>query len=229
MQVILISVGVLFLAGILGYMYYLGVFISIKIELKELPAHTLFYRIDVGDYDELDETYFEEFEAIQFGNYDADIVSIGFYFDNEQWVKDKTDSRYLVGFFASNITDKQNITKVMELNDLKKMREITPVPALVVEFPWRNWLSDYIGPMKIGGPIFNEFARLYPNLCLEGKEFPLIEIYEESKTVYAIPVGNGREQYLFDDEIAKTPELTEKGIKEMKQYIEKCKEFAEKA
>ncbi|MBN1532618.1 MAG: hypothetical protein JXA20_08150 [Spirochaetes bacterium] len=178
--IIAIVIGTL-VAGVAGYLCYLGVFSSPQVSVSFTGPYTFAYEEFVGDYKESGPVFDRVYRALATAGFNT-TRGIGVYFDNPAEVPaDKLRSHCGV------LIDRGDAARINLLEKQFKIGRIGLQRSMVAEFPIKGTLSYMIGPM-----------RAYPALAdyAKGKGYGIhvsYEVYDEnSKTIYYIvPIADG--------------------------------------
>lgn len=145
MKKILLVIGIVVavsLAGLLGFLAYLGMFSDVAVVEKEMGPYTMAYESFVGPYSKSGQVFDQLYKNLKADGIEAE-DGIGIYYDNPA----KVPADQLRSDCACVLTPDQ-IVKAQALGAKYRFKTIDRSPSLVAEFPIRNALSYMIGPMK---------------------------------------------------------------------------------
>ncbi|PJZ51756.1 GyrI-like domain-containing protein [Leptospira adleri] len=180
MKILTLSI-LIIVSCLLGFLFYLGAFDRVQVKEDTLgPLYVLSHE-RIGDYNNIGATFEvlqKELPAKGIQNFKL----FGIYLDNPNEVpKDKLRSE--VGAILS-----EPLSKVPEGLSLDlKLRTIPKKRYVLSEFPFRNFLSIFLGIYKVYPKVFQACEERGCNL--KGKYS--MEIYEpitEHKTTYLVPL-----------------------------------------
>lgn len=133
---------ILIIIGIIAYLVYMGAFLPITIEEKQMgPFHFLYKEINGKDYSLIGKTTTEITNILKQYNFSNQKPLQVFYPDTENKVE--------VGFLVDE--------KVNDLKELKS-KTIPQCQCLITSFPWRNSLSFILGFSKVD-PVLNNHRK----------------------------------------------------------------------
>lgn len=159
---------VLIIVAIVLFLNYAGFFSKIVIEEKEMGPYVLVYKDHKGDYKETqkiqDDIYYSLLNKYGIKTFKG----FGVYYDDPKKIS-KEELRSIAGCILEE-SDYNNIEKLKENNF--KVIETPKQKSIVVEFPFKNGLSTFIGIMKVY-PEINKFVEANR---LKQKE--IMEIYD---------------------------------------------------
>ncbi|QZY53781.1 GyrI-like domain-containing protein [Crassaminicella profunda] len=170
MSVLKIALVVIFLiiVAIVLFLNYLGLFSKIVIEEKEMGPYVLVYEDHKGDYkgtrkiqDNIYNILLNEYGIETFKGF-------GVYYDDPKKVS-KEELRSIAGCILEE-ADYNNIEKLKENN--LKVKETSKQQCIVVEFPFKNAFSVFIGIMKV----YPEINKFVEKNGLKQKE--IMEVYD---------------------------------------------------
>jgi hypothetical protein len=176
LKIVLISLGVITVI-LIGSFAYLGVFSSLKVTERTVGPYTYAYRSFIGDYKSTGPAFEEVYNKLKSKNITMG-PGIGAYYDNPA----KVPSAKLRSDCGFVIADK-DIEKAKE-NGFK-IGVFNRTDCLVVEFPIRNPLSYFVGPIKAYPALASYVkAKKYKEMDI-GYEF-----YDEKnkKTLYVMKI-----------------------------------------
>lgn len=163
---------------LLGYLFWVGVFHTVRIEEREVGPYTLLYKAQTGDYRQIGEVLEEVLGACKSAGVDA-YFGFGIYHDDPS-VTPIEELRSEAGV----ILKETSVALAEEkLKGRFEMREFPKIRAIVSEFPFRNFMSIIVGIYKV-----------YPELEKEreARGFPkgyAMEIYDPgTKILYVMPI-----------------------------------------
>ena len=165
---------------LLGYLFWVGVFHTVRIEEREVGPYTLLYKAQTGDYRQIGDVLEEVLEACRSAGVDAH-YGFGIYHDDPS-VTPIEELRSEAG-----VVLKESSVALAEekLKGKFEMREFPRIRAVVSEFPFRNFMSIIVGIYKVYPVLEKEreargFARGYA-----------LEIYDPgTKILYVMPIPN---------------------------------------
>ncbi len=162
----------LFIPGLL-FMNYIGVFTSVVVEEKVMGPYQLVFKEHRGEYKFAGAVIAEAFKVVGAENANQG-RGFGWYYDDPKTTR-KDSLRSDAGIlFAGAFKDSVPVGFSIKEFSLQK--------CLVVEYPNRNFLS-----------VHNGIAKVYPKLfkyaaAKNYKKAAVLEIYEEKKIIYLMPV-----------------------------------------
>jgi hypothetical protein len=165
--------------GMVSFIGYLGFFSTITVYEKESEKMVILYEPFTGPYEKTKEAYRKaesnmKKEGLESGK------AAGIYYDNPALVPSEK-LRSECGFIISE----KDYARLDELKRKYSIRTIEKGNYLYAEFPYKNFLSFMVGPIKVY-PAFNDAFRnkgIVPSYS--------IEIYDETSDVvkFYMPVA----------------------------------------
>jgi hypothetical protein len=169
---------ILFLAIILGFLYYSGFFSPVNIKEEVKGPHKLVYEEHTGPYRGIKEVNEKVFKSLR----DDKIHThrgFGIYYDNPKEVPEAE-----LKSIGGCIVEIKDYSRIEELKDRYNTKNHPEKHSIVVEFPFTTPLSIMAGIMKV-------YPELENYLKSNGyKQAPVMEIYDipAKKIEYIIPV-----------------------------------------
>ncbi|MFA4844310.1 MAG: hypothetical protein WC632_05090 [Candidatus Margulisiibacteriota bacterium] len=143
------------IAAVLSFLWYLGVFSTLKVSEREMGPFTIAYKHYVGEYKDTGKVFMEVSNAMKDLGLEVSNKSdsLGIYYDNPATVaKDKLRSDCGIVIAGKDLAKAPALLK----KGLKVMT-IGKKPCVVAEFPIRNVMSFMVGPAK-GYPALAKYA-----------------------------------------------------------------------
>ena len=208
-----IGVFLLLFLLLLLLLYCMGAFKSIKFVEKEENGIRFLYRDLQVDYHRLI-PHFGELERIAKGNELLSSMSergrlgeLGIFYDNPMAVKDRNKCRCSIGFFVGE-SDKEclegEIVNKMEREFGMKCVDLPQVRVLHTSYPYVNKASFALAAMRVYPALFKylranstRYTTTYPIFGVHGLRTVVIEIYEEKRIRYILPLTSGKEKYFI--------------------------------
>lgn len=170
----------LIVTGAVLFLVYSGLFSRIVISEKEIGPYQVVYKSHVGPYQEVGPIMDEIYNSLKNDEQIETSMGFGIYYDDPK----KTHVEDLRSDIGS-ILDEKDYAKIPKLKKRFKIKKYLQKKCVVVEFPFRNKFSIFIGVM-----------RVYPQLTSyikekKYKEGPIMEIYDmpNKKIIYAAPIN----------------------------------------
>ena len=167
-------------------LFYMGFFKSMRVTEKESGPHYLMYKKHQGAYEELG-PIFRALYALAEKQKIKQPIMFGIYYDDPKTV-DPNKLRSEVGV-ALKATDFSRLKASAELKQSGVLFKLLPrYKYAVVEFPFRNMFSIFIGVSK-AYPALNEYmqAKGYPLFTYKEKNHEenfALELYEQERIFY---------------------------------------------
>jgi hypothetical protein len=162
----------------LGFLGYMGMFMSMKVEEKVMGPYTIAYERYVGAYKETGNVFKEVYNKAKKAGLESSL-GLGIYYDDPNIVpaeKLRSDCGVVI--------KKQDLVKVRSLKKIVKIKRIAKKRSIVTEFPVRNALSYMVGPLKAYSALM-EYAQEKGYAMNPG-----YELYDEKagKIFYYMPI-----------------------------------------
>lgn len=177
---IFLIIFLIIIAAIVGYSAYSGLFVKIVVTEKEVGPYQMVYKKHVGPYQEASKVMIEILNSLKNDEKIEPVAGFGIYYDNPKKTHVE-DLRSDVGC----ILDEKDYPKIPGLKKKYKIKKFPKTKSMVVEFPFRNILSIFIG-----------IARVYPQLdsYIKEKKYKtgaIMEIYDKPnmKIIYVAPLN----------------------------------------
>ncbi len=163
---------VLFIPGLL-FLNYIGVFTRVKIREKMVGPFQMVYKEQKGEYKFTGAIIASVYKSIKAENLPGS-RGFGMYYDNPKITK-KEDLRSDAGVILNNAIEDTNRNGFLR-------KEFPLQKCVLIEYPNKNFLSVYTGMAKV-------YPKLFDYVVTNGyKKVPVMEIYEESKIIYLMPL-----------------------------------------
>jgi len=196
LQHLFVALFVLFLATILAYLVYSGLWSPITVTTSE-PDYgplTIAYKTGTGPYKEAGDIFTESYCLLPHRE------QIGIYYDDPEGVP-SLELRYAVGPILANGEQKADTEEVEKMRNEGFKIVHLPRPSYVVNaiFPFTTTLSIYLGIYRVYPRLRDYIAER--SLCA----YPAIEIYSDSKIVFMMPLSKQEEFFVAefqDDQIS---------------------------
>ncbi|MGF7056920.1 hypothetical protein [Brassicibacter mesophilus] len=158
----------LIIVGIMLFLNYVGFFLKIVIQEKEMGPYVLVYEEHKGDYKGIRKIQDNIYDSL-LNKYGIETFKgFGVYYDDPKKVS-KEELRSITGCILEE-SDYKSIDMLKENNF--KVKKIKKQKSIVAEFPFKNTFSVIVGIMKVH-PEINKFVEKNE---LNQKE--LMEIYD---------------------------------------------------
>jgi hypothetical protein len=187
-----------FVAIIIGLAFYMGIFMKVEITEDTLEESIFFYSDQEMQYWDL-EPVFDIYCAIEKTLKETPGAPIspvvGFYYDEPDLLVDPKKARSSVGLMVDpkNQTHVHLVKRLIdEKNYTYKQAHLPQIKVMKTECPFRNSFSIYVGLFKFMEPLYEKFVKDYPHLQ---KDNLGIEIYQETKLTYSIPIEEKKKSY----------------------------------
>lgn len=161
-------------------LFYLGAFTSLAVQEKTIGPYTFVYEKITGDYSKSGKVMQDLYYRLKGEEGIETFKGIGIYYDDPRFVaKDKLRS------VAGCVLEKNDYHKILNLR-LKgyKIMNHPQRMSLVVEFPYKNMASIYVG-MARAYPLLNKYIK--ENNYKLGQATEIYDL-EAKKIIYAIPL-----------------------------------------
>jgi len=182
MKIVWISLGVL-AVFLVVFLFYQGVFSSVKLEEKMAGEYWVVYQGHVGPYEKVEPVIKKIKKSLK-----ADGIkpkaAFGVYYDNPAEVaKEKLRSE------VGAVLGPEDYGKIGELQAKYNVKQLKNRKSIVAEFPWRNSLSFIVGPMKVY-PAMDKYCKAKKINVRNIKNSYGLEVYDckNKKIIYIMPV-----------------------------------------
>jgi DNA gyrase inhibitor GyrI len=179
MQNWILGVVIFLIFGIIGLLFWLGAFDSIKPELKKIGPFEVVYLDIKGDYRQVGGIV----EKIKSSLEKSSITKTRYYaiYYDDPTVKEKSLLRGEAGHILENVSIEVKDTLSKEF----KIKTIPERTYLVVDFPLKNSLSIFLGILKVYPKLIDEAESLGKR---KKGDQPSLEIYDISNknTTYCL-------------------------------------------
>ncbi len=178
-----IVIAIVFIAAIIGLLFYLGVFYPIKLKEQAVGDYWVVYQASVGPYENVGPAMNKICQNLKDDGIETKL-SFGVYYDDPKKV-DKAKLRSEVGA----ILDEKYYNRIESLRSKYNIKQLKKRNSLVSEFPLRNDLSYMLGPMKVY-PAMDNYCK-EKDINIENiKDGFGLEIYdmENKKITYILPI-----------------------------------------
>ncbi|MBU0683063.1 MAG: GyrI-like domain-containing protein [Candidatus Omnitrophota bacterium] len=170
-------------ALITGFLFYEGVFYSVKVTEEVIGDYWVVYEGHIGSYEQVGPVMEKIYQNLKKDGVDT-TVGFGIYYDNPQKVE-KSKLRSEIGA----VLDEKDYGKINDLKTKYNIKEIKKRKSLVASFPIRNTLSFMVGPIKVY-PAMEEYSKKNKIDLNKVKDSYGLELYDmkNKKTIYIMPV-----------------------------------------
>jgi len=165
------------------FLFYQGVFSSVKLEEKITGDYWVVYQGHIGPYEKVGPVMDKVIKSLKRDGVEV-TSACGIYYDDPSKVK-KEKLRSEVGA----VLKPEYYGKIGELRSKYNLKQLRKRKSLVVEFPLRNFLSYIIGPLK-AYPAMDKYCKA-KNIDIAAMENGYgLEIYDmkNRKITYIMPV-----------------------------------------
>ena len=181
---VLLSLSVLlFLVFI--FLIYLGAFKQVEIKEQAMGPYYLVYQENTGSYTPTGKIIEKVFNELQEKKIDG-TKGFGIFYDDP-----KTTEKSIQRSEAGCVVSREDYNKLTQTDSLK-LKEFKEQKCLVATFPYRNFLSIYLGILKVY-PAFNnkleelKIKRTYGFEIYDKKTYGF-EIYDKKTITYIMPL-----------------------------------------
>lgn len=182
MKKLVIGLGV-FVVAVVVFLFYEGVFCSVKVSEQVVGDYWVVCRENVGPYEKVAPVMKKVCEDLKNDGIETNL-ECGLYYDDPKDVS-KENLRSEVGA----ILDVKYCDRIESLQSKYKVKQLKSRNSLVAEFPIKNVLSFMVGPMKVY-PAMDKYCKA-KNIDVKAiKDGFGLEIYDigNKKTTYIMPI-----------------------------------------
>lgn len=173
----------IFLIMIVSFLFYQGVFYSVKIGEQVAGDYWVVYQENIGPYEKVAPVMDKVCKDLQNDGIETQL-SFGLYYDNpKDVVKEKLRSE------VGAILDEKYYDRIDNLQAKYNIKQLKERNSLIAEFPTKNVLSYMIGPMKVY-PAMEKYCKEKNIDCGKVKDGFGLEVYdiENKKITYILPI-----------------------------------------
>ncbi len=169
------AVGILLLASVGGFMFYMGLLNEWLIDQKPFGPWQVVYLEQEGSYGQTGSSIEKVSEALAGVDVEPQFALAVFYSNPDNLPEDELKSE------AGFVLAKDDLPKIRGLSSEFKTRELQRKMYVFTDFPNRNFLSYFIGPMMC----YSRLENYCEDLRLEFNSS--VELYRNDRIYYLVP------------------------------------------